>query len=200
MLGHHRHQHRRENQHRGREVERSADHDHQHHHDEHEQRLVVQERLEQLDDLARDVGDGDQPRADHGRGDQEHHDGGRLAGGEDEPVQLAQLQLAVDEHADHEAVDGGDHRGLSRREHAHLHAAKDHDRKHQRPEALGGDLQALLHRHARRRLDLVALGDPPPDCQHARHAMGGRDIDIDSTLSEVDIRGFWKGYRAIMGF
>ncbi len=30
--------------------------------------------------------------------------------------------------------------------------------------------------------------------------MGGRDIaDIDSTLTEVGMRGFWKGYRAIMG-
>jgi anthranilate 1,2-dioxygenase large subunit len=30
--------------------------------------------------------------------------------------------------------------------------------------------------------------------------MGGRDIaDIDSTLTEVGMRGFWKGYRTIMG-
>ena len=30
--------------------------------------------------------------------------------------------------------------------------------------------------------------------------MGGRDIaDIDSTLTEVGMRGFWKGYRKIMG-
>jgi hypothetical protein len=31
--------------------------------------------------------------------------------------------------------------------------------------------------------------------------MGGRDIaDIDSTLTEVGMRAFWRGYRKIMGF
>ncbi len=47
-----------------------------------------------------------------------------------------ELELAVDEAANQEGVDHGDHRSLGRREDAELHAADDHERQHQRPDAV----------------------------------------------------------------
>jgi hypothetical protein len=108
--------------------------DHHHDHDRgHQQARAVEQRLQQADQLAGDVGDGDEPGADGGSGDQQHHQRGGARSGDEDAVELREAQLAVDDRRHEERVDGGDDAGLGGREDAELEADDDDDRQHERP-------------------------------------------------------------------
>jgi hypothetical protein len=70
----------------------------------------------EVDDLRRDLGDRDQPGGDQRGGDQKHDDAGTERGRNEDFVEVAELQLAIDAGGDKQGVDGDDHGGLGRRE------------------------------------------------------------------------------------
>ena len=115
----------------------------------------------------------DQPGRHQRRRDQEHDHRGGLGRGDEDRVQLRQLQLAVDEHRDEQRVDRRHHGRLGRREDAELQADDDDHRQHQRPDA-------LAQRAARpRRADLLRRADdgllahlPPPGERQAERRSG----------------------------
>src|SRR5947207_2239681 len=91
-----RHQDRGQDQDGWRHVQRRADNDDQHHDRQHQQRLVTHEGPDEIDDLGGDFRDGDQPGRYQRRRDQEHDDAGAERSRDEDFVELADLELAVD--------------------------------------------------------------------------------------------------------
>src|SRR6185312_6820151 len=141
-----RHQDRRQNQNGRRHVERGADDYDQQHDRQHQERLVAHERTNEIDDLRGDLGDRDQPGRDQRGGDQKHDDAGAERGRNEDLVEFADLQLAIDACGDEQGVDGDDHGGFGRREHAESQADDDDRRQHQCPEAVNEGPHDLAQR------------------------------------------------------
>ena len=153
----------------------TSDHDRQH-----QQRLVAHEGADEVDDLGGDLGDRDQPGRDQRGGDQEHDDAGAERGRDEDVVELADLQLAIDAGRDEQRVDGDDDGGFGRREYAEPQADDDDRRQHQRPEAVDEGPGDLAQRLARRAGDVLAARDPPPgkaeaDAEHQAREDAGEE-------------------------
>ena len=100
----------------------------------------------------------------------------------------AKLEIAVDEYRDDEGIDGGDGRGLGRREHAAVDAADHDDDQQQAPHRLAEQCETLAPgdlRLARQIHD--ARGNVDRHHQQAPSMMPGMTPAMNSRPTEVSV-------------